>query len=879
VADAADSITLNGTTLLLKGPIAGKPVSELLSGLRIGRANYDDRQHAFYIVIDDFSAGFGHHNLDIREALGTHWDNPGGVDLRRSRHITLPPKRYRVAADTDPTKMQFSAEVLDGAAVGIPADSNAAGISSYLYLGAGDSVYRMNEARTSLALVAKWVASGAAGKEINMASSITPPTKMTRMFLYRSPSDRVRRLYVITIDAGAAGATSRYFFTGAPAGANGPGAATPDWNQGVRFLWDAIPATVSALGGRAIVAQETTFRFMFSTDPLKVEPGDNGDLTDWTIDASTPQDPLWIPNSVCRFIGQAAAYWSSNVPALYFIDYGDGGLYGLDIAQKMAFHIPIGNFHYLLNGVIWNGFVAVTDGTDVWLYSASGGETVRKIGIFDKDGVPDSFRDGRYRITGLVDGGRFLYAIAEYANSGTLGFMVLVYNGTGWSLFSKPVEVTDTTATHTANPIAAFIDRFPADVAVAVSAQTPISRALDVLCHAKPALVGPATDIAFVDGAGGADTITRTAGGLDIFEAGDTIEVFGSTSNDGGSPYTIVSVVAGTITLATGTLAAEGAGQAVTIVRTSTLQIQLHSHMLPAIGHIPIDGIDEFAGNEDTVEGSNDDHEFITGWMDGGFRDISGVLHHLKIDMQEALAGSRVIVSYRLDDDETAGWTELGTASARGSTTMQFDTAGDNNGIEFRTVQFKFNVTRIHDVLLDGGINDSVQTITVDETDDMPSVGVLQIEDEVIEYTGKTTDPSAETVTGATRGARGTAAAAHDDDKKVYSLNRTPEMRAATLVYAKKAPLRQTWVGEIDVNALVEKSATGGWAGVATHQKVYDWLKSIRDMQTLVKLVIPQKESGIMVQIADYTVVADDYRDAATARDTIPITFLEPVRA
>jgi hypothetical protein len=73
------------------------------------------------------------------------------------------------------------------------------------------------------------------------------------------------------------------------------------------------------------------------------------------------------------------------------------------------------------------------------------------------------------------------------------------------------------------------------------------------------------TGIAFVDGGGGADTITDTGNGFIAagFEAGDKITVTGSTSNDG--LYTIVSVVAGTITLATGVLTAEGAGASVTI--------------------------------------------------------------------------------------------------------------------------------------------------------------------------------------------------------------------------------------------------------------------------------------------------------------------------
>lgn len=70
---------------------------------------------------------------------------------------------------------------------------------------------------------------------------------------------------------------------------------------------------------------------------------------------------------------------------------------------------------------------------------------------------------------------------------------------------------------------------------------------------------------AFVDGAGGADTITDADSNFlnDGFAANQVITVSGSADNN--SSYTIVSVVAGTITLATGVLTAEGAGPSVTI--------------------------------------------------------------------------------------------------------------------------------------------------------------------------------------------------------------------------------------------------------------------------------------------------------------------------
>jgi hypothetical protein len=100
-------------------------------------------------------------------------------------------------------------------------------------------------------------------------------------------------------------------------------------------------------------------------------------------------------------------------------------------------------------------------------------------------------------------------------------------------------------------------------VATDSAVDTPIGENISFQGSAKATISG--TGIAFVDGGGGADTITDTGNGFIAagFDEGDLITINGSTNNDG--EQTIVSVVAGTITLATGTLTAEAAGASVTI--------------------------------------------------------------------------------------------------------------------------------------------------------------------------------------------------------------------------------------------------------------------------------------------------------------------------
>lgn len=71
--------------------------------------------------------------------------------------------------------------------------------------------------------------------------------------------------------------------------------------------------------------------------------------------------------------------------------------------------------------------------------------------------------------------------------------------------------------------------------------------------------------------------------------------------------------------------------------------------------------------------------------------------------------------------------------------------------------------TNLGGTLLNGAINDSVTTITVDSTADFASSGSIRINEEIITYTGKTST----TFTGCTRGAEQTTAASHVDNADV----------------------------------------------------------------------------------------------------------------
>tara|TARA_R110000824_G_scaffold66849_4_gene173316 strand:- start:1672 stop:3702 length:2031 start_codon:yes stop_codon:yes gene_type:complete len=99
--------------------------------------------------------------------------------------------------------------------------------------------------------------------------------------------------------------------------------------------------------------------------------------------------------------------------------------------------------------------------------------------------------------------------------------------------------------------------------------------------------------------------------------------------------------------------------------------------------------------------------------------------------------------------------------------------------------------------LLDGGINDSVTTVTVDSTSGFEDIGTILIGDEQITYTAKT----ATTFTTCTRGANSTSAAAHSDDVSVSRANVWYDVTRASGDYSTTAA--ENWTSTIIGGVLV----------------------------------------------------------------------------
>jgi hypothetical protein len=140
-------------------------------------------------------------------------------------------------------------------------------------------------------------------------------------------------------------------------------------------------------------------------------------------------------------------------------------------------------------------------------------------------------------------------------------------------------------------------------------------------------------DFEFVDGGVDVeDTITQVAAQFLVegFKVGDVFTVSGSADNDGD--YTILSVVAGTINVATASLTAEGVGAAVTITVVNTDVAPLFLTFVEAIvtdtgdnnviiSHCRELWIDDTKINEDNYE-VNSDHIYYPGGFSKGHKNV-----------------------------------------------------------------------------------------------------------------------------------------------------------------------------------------------------------------------------------------------------------------
>ncbi len=412
--DQNNSIFLDGIEYPVHGPIRGTSISEFSTGLKIGKATYDTREHAFWTVLDDFSGGFGHRILDVREAGGTHWDNDGGVDTRRPKHVTLPPKRMTVDPDNDPGASAYPPEMITGTVSTLHV---AAGQE---YQGAGDTIYRMKQ-ETSTGMRT------APGRLQIMANT----NRITKIVEFVG-SDGIKALYACGLSSGSE--NNEYY-------RNKSTSDETDWTiaNAIAGQSGAIYFTDFIVYNRQLIGQTTQNRIISSAD------GAN-----WSIDATPAEDPIYRASGVIRFLGIAMAPWGE--PAIYFLDAGR--LYVLDFQVRTAYEIQdLGKDQRLTAGVVWGGSIIVTNSTGIFEYNPGARETVRFIGPFSKLGSPDSWASqSGYHVSHFLPGDETLYAV--FRSASTTSYRLAGYNGAGWSWLSADIP--------SSFPISALLNLLPA---------------------------------------------------------------------------------------------------------------------------------------------------------------------------------------------------------------------------------------------------------------------------------------------------------------------------------------------------------------------------------------------------------------------------------
>jgi len=373
-------------TYCVYGPILARAITEFSAGLKVGRATYDEREHCFWLVLDDFSGGVGYKKLDMREQLGTCWDNVGGVDIRFGGRVILPPDIDTLAAS--PGSYDYG---IVGPVGRMPYLLSAiGGASGHLYVGIGDEIYQTPAARTSL----------------THRGTITNCKRINSIVEFCEPGG-TRYLYAAGTDA--SGTTYMFRSTDGTTWAIVPDST---WLGAKKCIEDV---TVYNKGGgvNLLVGATPIAKIVMSTDGVE-----------WSDDNAT--EPVTYYDSgygAVTFMGTATGHWGG--PAIYFINAGK--LYALDFDNQTAHPINLGSALRLVTGCIHQDSVVVTDSFAVYQYLAGGIETVRQIGPRVKDGLPPCMATGC--ITCLFSDGEFLYAVWSLAGTTQL----MVHTGTGWT--------------------------------------------------------------------------------------------------------------------------------------------------------------------------------------------------------------------------------------------------------------------------------------------------------------------------------------------------------------------------------------------------------------------------------------------------------------
>lgn len=354
--------------------------------------------------MDDFSGGIGHLRTDIRESLGTCWDNLGGVDIRRPRRIILPPKKAATLALTSPTlqlRERLPSRPFATSSLGFTGAEDG-----WLFFGFGNKLYNVDKARTA----------------VNVSDTLTGGNMISHVEEFNEYNTSNRYLYYC---------------------GEGTGGTTK-----LRRSTDPFNGSWADASSKIIEDFIVFSDVILATTPIaKIVYSKNGAL--WSDDPTVDSQPLW-QSGVGRvmFIGVALGPWGG--PGIYFINQGK--LYVIDFWSRTAYPIQMGS-QKIFTGCVWQGLIYVTDGFSVWQVDPVGREIVRDVSPHNRWGNPLSLTGGGIRY--LYGGEKYLYAVhtsTVFLGSAPLG-RILAYNGAGWTPITP--EIADCA------PLYCMIDYLP----------------------------------------------------------------------------------------------------------------------------------------------------------------------------------------------------------------------------------------------------------------------------------------------------------------------------------------------------------------------------------------------------------------------------------
>ena len=172
---------------------------------------------------------------------------------------------------------------------------------------------------------------------------------------------------------------------------------------------------------------------------------------------------------------------------------------------------------------------------------------------------------------------------------------------------------------------------------------------LDYKARVQNAIVGTTISFGDGDGTGSTDTINDSGDGLGDFSVGDMITVTGSTSNDG--TYEILTVAAGVVEVAAGSLTTEAAGDTVILASArggSVADLMKYGTLHIYSGSQPTDADSAETGTK-LVEITQSGGSFTSGIETNGLVMGNVTSHALKRETGEVWSGVAVASG-------TAGW-------------------------------------------------------------------------------------------------------------------------------------------------------------------------------------------------------------------------------